>query len=123
LRFRAHWDSFRPWRKSKRNGRLAFLHLLRPDTAKRSPVAKHRSRKARAGFVRVEISVRKEDAPLVRQVAAALTDPTRRADARALLRRRFLAPAGSSLKELLATAPLDGIDLERARDFGRDIDV
>jgi len=29
--------------------------------------------------VRVEISVRKEDAPLVRQVAAALTDPARQA--------------------------------------------
>ncbi len=61
---------------------------------KRSPVAKHRSRQARAGFVRVEISIRKEDVPLVRQMAAALTDP----------------------------APLDGIDLERARDFGRDLD-
>jgi hypothetical protein len=91
--------------------------------AKRSPVAKHRSRQARAGFVRVEISVRKEDAPLVRQMAAALTDPTRRADARALLRQRFLAPATLSLKELLAAAPLEGIDLERARDFGRDVDV
>ena len=38
---------------------------------KRSSVARHRARRARAGFVRVEISVRKEDAPLVRRVAAA----------------------------------------------------
>jgi Thiolase, C-terminal domain len=53
-------------------------HCLRPPawkrleggglrvSAKRSSVASHRARKERAGFVRVEISVRKEDAPLVR---------------------------------------------------------
>ncbi len=90
---------------------------------KRSSVASHRARRARAGFVRVEISVRKEDAPLVRGVAAALSDPSRRADARALLRQRFSAPAKLSLKALLASAPLDGIDLDRARDFGRDVDL
>jgi hypothetical protein len=95
---------------------------LEVPVAKRSPVAEHRVRQARAGFVRVEISVRKEDAHLVRQMAAALTDPTRRADARALLRQRFLAPAGLSLKELLAAAPLDGIDPDRARD-GESADV
>ncbi|HTV96933.1 MAG TPA: hypothetical protein VME42_13055 [Steroidobacteraceae bacterium] len=90
---------------------------------KRSSVASHRARRARAGFVRVEISVRKEDAPLVRRVAAALTDPSRRTDARALLRQRFSAPAKLSLKELLASAPLEGIDLDRERDLGRDVDL
>jgi len=89
---------------------------------KRSPVVKHRALKARAGFVRVEISVLREDAPLVRQVAAALTDPARQRDARVLLRQRFPAPAATSLKELLMSAPLDGIDLERSRDLGRDFD-
>jgi hypothetical protein len=73
--------------------------------------------------VRVEISVRKEDAPLVRRVAAALSDPSRRADARALLRQRFSAPAKLSLKSLLASAPLDGIDFDRARDLGRNVDL
>ncbi len=90
---------------------------------KRSSVASHRARRARAGFVRVEISVRKEDAPLVRGVAAALSDPSRRADARALLRQRFSAPAKLSLKSLLASAPLDGIDFDRARDLGRNVDL
>jgi hypothetical protein len=56
-------------------------------------------------------------------LAAALTDPTRQTDARALLRQRFSAPAKLSLKELLATAPLEGIDLERARGLGRDVDL
>jgi hypothetical protein len=73
--------------------------------------------------VRVEISVRKEDAALVRHMAAALTDPARQADARALLRQRFSAPTKLSLKELLATAPLEGIDLDRARDLGRDVNL
>lgn len=90
---------------------------------KRSSVASHRARRARAGFVRVEISVRKEDAALVRHMAAALTDPARQADARALLRQRFSAPTKLSLKELLATAPLEGIDLDRARDLGRDVNL
>jgi len=89
----------------------------------RSSVAKHRARKAREGLVRVEVSVRKEDASLVRQVAAALSDPARQAAARALLHRRFTEPAGLSLKALLASAPLEGIDLERGQDLGRDVDL
>jgi hypothetical protein len=88
-----------------------------------SSVAKHRARKAREGLVRVEVNVRKEDASLVRQVAAALSDPARQAAARALLQRRFVEPAGPSLKALLASAPLEGIDLDRSQDVGRDVDL
>jgi hypothetical protein len=73
--------------------------------------------------VRVEVTVRKEDAGLLRGVAAALTDPARRAEARALLHQRFAPPQEVSLKALLASAPLDGIDLERDRDIGRDVDL
>ena len=78
-----------------------------------SSVARHRARKERQGFVRVEVNVRKEDAVLVRSVASALSDPSRQADARNLLRRRFAEPAKVSLKALLASAPLDGIALDR----------
>jgi hypothetical protein len=77
----------------------------------------------RQGFVRIEVNVRKEDASLVRHVAAALADPARQAAARMLLRQRFAEPPRVSLKALLASAPLDGIDLDRRRDFGRDIDL
>ena len=35
----------------------------------------------------------------------------------------FATPARVSLKALLAAAPLDGIDLERSRDPGRDVDL
>jgi len=89
----------------------------------KSSVAAHRARKERQGFVRVEVSVRKEDASLVRRVASALADPASQAEARKLLRRRFAQPAGVSLKALLASAPLDGIDLDRGRDLGRDVDL
>ena len=89
----------------------------------KSPLASHRTRMARRGFVRVEVNVSKADASLVRHVAAALSDPARQAAARALLRQRFVEPPKVSLKALLASAPLDGIDLDRGRDLGRDVDL
>ena len=89
----------------------------------KSSLASHRARLERRGFVRVEVNVRKEDAGLVRQVAAALSDPARQTEARQLLRRRFAQSPPVSLKALLASAPLDGIDLERSRDLGRDVDL
>jgi hypothetical protein len=89
----------------------------------RSSLASHRSRKAQEGFVRVEVSVRREDASLVRQVASVLCDPARQAAARALLRHRFAEPPKVNLKALLAAAPLEGIDLDRDRDLGRDVDL
>ena len=88
-----------------------------------SSVASHRARMARRGFVRVEVNVRKEDVGLVRLVAAALSDPARQAEARLLLRQRFAQPPGVSLKALLASAPLDGIDLDRGQDLGRAVDL
>ena len=89
----------------------------------KSTVAKHRARRERQGFVRVEVNVRKEDAGLVRRVASALSDPSRQAEARMLLRQRFVKPSNMSLKALLASAPLDGIDLDRSRDPGRKVDL
>ena len=92
------------------------------DKAK-SSVASHRARLERQGRVRVEVNVRKEDASLVRRVASALSDPSRQAEARMLLRQRFAEPSKVSLKALLASAPLDGIDLDRSHDLGREVDL
>jgi hypothetical protein len=89
----------------------------------KSPVAKHRARMERRGLVRVEIKVHKEDVSLLRCVATALSDPARRGEARLLLRQRFVEPPKVSLKALLAAAPLDGIELDRSRDLGRDIEL
>lgn len=89
----------------------------------KSSLATYRARKAHQGFVRVEVNVRREDAGLVRSVASALSDPARQTEARALLRQRFAEPPKTSLKALLAAAPLDGIDLDRDPSFGRDVDL
>lgn len=90
-------------------------------SAQHKRLSAHRRRLKRRGLVRVEVQVRKEDASLLRGVARALADPAREAEARALLREHFAAPAAEGLKALLAAAPLEGIDLARERDFGRDI--
>ncbi|CAH0270766.1 hypothetical protein [Roseomonas sp. CECT 9278] len=70
---------------------------------------------------RVEVQVRQEDTPPLRAVAAALADAAQAETARADLRRRFASAAG--LKALLAAVSLDGLDLERPRDTGRDSDL
>jgi hypothetical protein len=77
----------------------------------------------RRGVVRLEVKVHKDDAPLIRGVVKALGDPEREAEARALLRERFGAGRPTGLKALLASAPLDGIDLTRERDLARDFDL
>jgi hypothetical protein len=86
-----------------------------------SPVTQWRKRRQRQGFVRVEVQVRKDDATLVREVATALGDPKREVETRAILREKIAAPRAGGFKALLASAPLEGIDLERQRDFGRDV--
>ena len=95
----------------------------KPASKSPSAVAEHRRRLRSRGLQRVEVQVRGEDAPLVRAVAAALADPDHAAEARALLRRRFGPEPTRSLKDLLAAAPLDDIDLTRSRDTGRAIDL
>jgi hypothetical protein len=77
----------------------------------------------RQGFLRIEVKVRKEDASLVRGVASALSDPARQAEARRFLQHRFVEPSTRDLKALLTSAPLDGIDLDRSSDRGRDVDL
>jgi hypothetical protein len=89
----------------------------------KSSLAKYRARMHRLGFVRIELNLRKEDAVLVRRVASALSDPSLRTEARAFLRQRFVELPKTGLKALLAAAPLDGIDLDRRREVGRDVDL
>ena len=86
-------------------------------------VSGYRRRLKRNGIVRVEIHVRKDDAVLVRGVVKALNDPDRRTEVRNLLRDRFVAGKVRGLKELLAAAPLEGINLARDRDYGRDVEL
>lgn len=85
-----------------------------------SSVAKHRSNLKKRGFVRVEVRVRSADAILVRKVAEKLNADPDQDRLRTVLRQET-NEGGASFKELLAAAPLDGIDLRRARDAGRKV--
>ena len=93
------------------------------STSQKKALSAYRRRLKRQGVVRLEVRVRKDDAPLVRGVASALADPDREGAARALLRERFGESRARGLKALLAALPLEGIDLDRKRDPGRDIDL
>lgn len=84
-----------------------------------SVVDVHRRGLRSHGLQSIEVRVRGEDAPLVRTVAATLADLDQAGEARSLLRLRYGPEATRSLKDLLATAPLDDIDLTRSRDTGR----
>lgn len=92
-------------------------------TARKTPVETFRKRLRQKGMVRVEVHVLKDDAVLVKSVARALGNPKMAAEARAILKARFTKPAQAGLKALLASAPLAGVDLERPRDMGREIDL
>jgi hypothetical protein len=84
-------------------------------------LSNYRRRLKRGGLVRLEVKVYRRDAALVRSIANALTDPEREAEARALLRDRFAPAHAKGFKALLESAPLEGIDLSRDRDLGRDV--
>lgn len=88
-----------------------------------SAVTQWRKRRQRQGFVRVELQVRKEDVALVRDVAKALVDPDRETEARSVLREKIALSRFGGFKALLASAPLEGIEFERVRDFGRNTDL
>lgn len=89
----------------------------------RRAVKKHRTRLKRRGVVRLEVRVRKDDVALVRDVVQALSDPQREDDTRAKLRQHLGVSEGERFKAFLAAAPLEGIDLTREDDFGRDVDL
>src|SRR6266849_313030 len=62
-------------------------------------------------------------AALVRGVVTALSEPSRESETRSLLREHFGASKATGLKALLVSAPLEGVDLSRKRDFGRDVEL
>jgi len=95
----------------------------KPRTPPSAALAEHRKRLRSRGLQRLEVQVRGEDAPLLRAVVAALADPGQAAEARALLLRRFAPEPVRSLKDLIESAPLDGIDLDRPRDMGRAVEL
>ncbi|HEY1472962.1 MAG TPA: hypothetical protein VGF53_02640 [Pseudolabrys sp.] len=91
--------------------------------SKLKSLSNYRRRLKQRGVVRVEVHVRRNDAALLRGVARALSDPAVEAETRALLRERFGVAKSDGLKELLASAPLEGINMIRKRDVGRKVEL
>ena len=89
----------------------------------RKAINNFRKRLKQRGMARLEVNVRKDDAMLVRNVVRALSSPEQERTARALLREHFGSRQVEGLKALLAAAPLEGINLSRDRDSGRDVDL
>ncbi len=91
--------------------------------ASQSNITQWRKRQAALGFVRLKVQVRKADAALVREVASALAGPARHDATRAILREKLAPACSKSLKALLASAPLDGIELDRVQGLEREVDL
>jgi hypothetical protein len=86
-------------------------------------LATYRKKIKRNGQRRVELRVNGEDVSLLRAVADALMNPESKVAARALLRRHFGKVTSKDIKDYLASAPLEGIDLSRQREFPRDVEL
>lgn len=94
------------------------------STPQSKATATHRNRLKRKGIVRVEVQAPEGDAPLIRRLARVLRENAEAAaDIRAQLQDLAVSDEQPSFKALLASAPLDDIDLTRARDFPRDPDL
>ncbi|MCG8455465.1 MAG: hypothetical protein MI919_04220 [Holophagales bacterium] len=93
-------------------------------TRQRIAVDNHRRRLRERGFARLEVVVPEADKPLIRALARRLRGRTEEA---AATRRSLARLTGErdevGLKELLASAPLDGIELERDRHHGREVEL
>ena len=94
------------------------------STPQRKAVARHRKRLRRQGLVRLEVQATREDASLIKRIASALRrDLGEGATLRARLNQAIDAEGTSGLKELLAAAPLEGVDLQRSRAPARPTDL
>jgi hypothetical protein len=88
-------------------------------TKSQSNTMSRRKRQTELGFVKVQVQVRKEDASLLEAIACALRDPSRRETIRAALNKQITPSPTKSFKALVASAPLEGIELDRLTDFGQ----
>ena len=93
-------------------------------TAQNRAVQTHRQRLRERGLVRLEVQAPAGDAPWIRRLAKILRAKSGRSErVRRQLRSAVAQDQELGFKELLAAAPLEGIDLTRQRDRGRDVDL
>ncbi len=84
----------------------------------------HRSRLKKRGLARVEVQVPAADADLIRRAAQSLRgEADTAARLRVQLSSLLSAKGEPRLKEILAAAPLEDIDLTRTPDRGRTVEL
>ena len=93
--------------------------------AQKNAVDSYRERQRRRGLRRLEVQAPEADVPLLRQLARRLREDSDETSELRRVLRRALAPEApeGTLKQLLEAAPLEGIDLSRPRDFGREVEL
>lgn len=92
--------------------------------AQRRALENHRRQLAVRGLIRLELLAQEKDRPLLREVARKLREEPEHAGAlRAGLHRLLGTRPKLSRKAVLAAAPLEGIDLGRERDMGREVEL
>jgi hypothetical protein len=89
----------------------------------RKAVARHRKRLRRQGLVRLEVQALRGDAALIRRIASALRRDVEGSGIRAHLNQAIGGEGPPGLKALLASAPLEGVELERSRTLPRRTDL
>ncbi len=92
--------------------------------AQKRAVHNHRERLRDKGIYRLEVQASEADRALIQKVARLLRgDPARAAEVRMRLLQILGGEPKPGLKALLEAAPLEGIDLTRIRDLGRDVEL
>ena len=86
-----------------------------------SPISPRRERNHRQASARIERQSKKGHAGLTRDVVTGHGNSLPESEASDALDKKTVATRARGFKKLLASAPLEGIDLERSRESGRDI--
>jgi hypothetical protein len=90
--------------------------------SQKKAVARHRERQQQKGIVRLEINVPEQDRSLLRAAAAELRSGGLVAGrVRQALQSVLANSEPVSFKEFLESAPMEGVEFERSRDSGREI--
>ena len=92
-------------------------------TSQEKALRNHRRRLKEKGLRRVEVEATDSDASLIKQLARLLRAGGEKAEEARQLLIEMTTPREPGLKELLASAPLEGIRIKRSRDTGRPIEL
>lgn len=92
-------------------------------TSRKKAFRDHGRRRKKQGLKRVEVEVTESDAALIRRLAKVLRCGGEIADEARHRLTKMIAATSLDLKDLLASAPMDGIRITRYRDPGRSIDL